>query len=187
MIQVYTGDGKGKTTAAFGQAMRAAGHGLKVRVIQFMKGSTYTGELSAAERLGMEVWQFGRTCPHAALIKNGFMTCQQCGQCFIGREEISELDRMKIRLGWDMARRSAGEDFIFMLVLDEIMAALHRELVEMPELLELMDHYPADRELVLTGRGAPAAVMQRAGLVTEMKLLRHPYTAGCAARRGIEY
>ncbi|HBQ85125.1 MAG TPA: cob(I)yrinic acid a,c-diamide adenosyltransferase, partial [Syntrophomonas sp.] len=104
MIQVYTGDGKGKTTAAFGLAMRAAGHGYRVRIIQFLKGSTYSGELVAAEKLGIEVFQFGRTCPHAAVIKSGFMKCQKCGQCLVGFNDINDWDRQKVGMAWKLAQ-----------------------------------------------------------------------------------
>ncbi len=187
MIQVYTGDGKGKTTAAFGLAMRAAGQGMKVRIIQFMKGSTYTGELSAAERLGIEVFQFGRTCPHAAVIRSGFMECQQCRQCWIGLEDATELDQRKIRMAWELALATAGSQEHQILVLDEIMGAMARKLVAEQELLDYMDSYPHDRELVLTGRNAPLQVIRRAGLVSEIKKVKHPYDEGIASRRGIEY
>lgn len=187
MIQVYTGDGKGKTTAAFGLAMRAAGHGMKVRVIQFMKGNTYTGELASAVRLGIEVFQFGRTCPHAAVIKSGLMSCQQCKQCFIGLGEATELDQMKARLAWDLAISSAGQADLDILILDEIMAALRHGLLDLAELLSFMERFPDGRELVLTGRRAPEEVLRRAGLVTEMTMRCHPYSDNCGARRGIEY
>lgn len=187
MIQVYTGDGKGKTTAAFGLAMRAAGHGFKVRIIQFMKGSTYTGELASAQLLGIEVFQFGRTCPHAAVIKSGLMECQRCRQCFIDPGEISDLDRWKTRLGWDLARASLNESSLKILVLDEIMAALRHQLLDQEDVLAFIDGFPEAMELVLTGRNAPETILSRAQLVTEMQARKHPYLEGYSSRRGIEF
>jgi cob(I)alamin adenosyltransferase len=155
MIQVYTGDGKGKTTAAFGLAMRAAGHGFRVRVIQFMKGNTYSGELLSAARLGIEVFQFGRTCPHAAVIKSGFMACQECGQCWIRLDDITDWDRSKVSMAWQLARDTAERGEHDILVLDEIMGAVNKGLIPLTELLDWLQGLPPGIELVLTGRHAP--------------------------------
>jgi cob(I)alamin adenosyltransferase len=187
VIQVYTGDGKGKTTAAFGLAMRAAGHGYRVRIIQFLKGSTYSGELIAAEKLGIEVFQFGRTCPHAAVIKSGFMKCQRCGQCWIGLKEISELDRLKIEMAWQLARDTTAGRKHDILVLDEIMGALNRNLIDLPELLAWLNSARDEMEIVLTGRNAPPELLETADLVSEIKKVKHTYDLNIMARRGIEY
>ncbi len=187
MIQVYTGDGKGKTTAALGLAMRAAGHGFKVRVIQFMKGNTYSGEIASAEKLGIEFYQFGRTCPHAAVIKSGFMQCIACGKCWIGLAEITELDRQKIEMAWQFAKDSVSQGEHDLLILDEIMSALNKGLVKLDQLLELLKQAPADIEIVLTGRDTPDEVVELADLVSEIKEIKHPFKQGVASRRGIEY
>lgn len=187
MIQIYTGDGKGKTTAAFGLAMRASGHGFKVRVIQFLKGSTYSGELSSAAKLGIEVFQFGRTCPHAAVIKSGFMTCLECGECWIGLKEITDLDIQKTQMAWDLARDTISQGQHDLLLLDEILNAVNKGLVPLSELMACLQTLPPDIEVVLTGRNAAPELIETADLVTEMRKIKHPYSENCKARRGIEY
>jgi cob(I)alamin adenosyltransferase len=187
LIQIYTGDGKGKTTAALGLAMRSVGHGFKVRIIQFLKGSTYSGELDSAARLGIEVFQFGRTCTHAAVIKTGFMTCQECGECWVGTENINEMDIKKVQMAWDLARETAAGEQYNLLILDEIFHAVNLNLVPREELIEWLRKVPAPIEIVMTGREAPAELIEMADLVTEMKMIKHPYTQGFRARRGIEY
>lgn len=187
MIQIYTGDGKGKTTAAFGLAMRAAGHGLKVRAIQFLKGSTYSGELASAASLGIEVFQFGRTCPHAAVIKTGFMTCLECGECWIGLKEINDLDIQKTQMAWDLARNTIAQSKHDLLILDEIILAVNIGLVPLAELIDCLQKLPADIEVILTGRNAAPELVETADLVTEMRKIKHPYSENCKARRGIEY
>ncbi|MEN6390964.1 MAG: cob(I)yrinic acid a,c-diamide adenosyltransferase [Syntrophomonas sp.] len=186
MIQIYTGDGKGKTTAALGLALRSAGHGFKVRIIQFMKGSTYSGELLSLSKLGVEVYQFGRTCPHAAVIKNGFMQCQKCNECWIGKKEINDLDRHKINLAWQLAKETLNKDYQ-LLILDEIMNAIKYNLVSLQDVLAFTRGLPEGMELVLTGRDAPRELIERAHLVSEMKKIKHPYDFGLDSRRGIEY
>ena len=187
MIQIYTGDGKGKTTAAFGLAMRAAGHGFKVRVIQFMKGSTYSGELTSAARLGVEVFQFGRTCPHAAVIKSGFMTCLECGECWVDQAEMNDLDIQKNQMAWDLARNTVSQKQHNLLILDEIINAVNIGLVPLAELIDLLHKLPDDIEVILTGRDAAPELVETADLVTEMRKIKHPYSENCKARRGIEY
>ncbi|MBP1762645.1 MAG: Cob(I)alamin adenosyltransferase, partial [Firmicutes bacterium] len=184
MIQIYTGDGKGKTTAALGLAMRSVGQGFKVRIIQFLKGSTYSGELDSAVRLGIEVFQFGRTCAHAAVIKTGFMTCQECGECWVGPENINELDIKKVQMAWDLARETAAGGQHDLLILDEIIHAVNLNLVSTKELIAWLREVPASIEIVMTGRDAPAELIESADLVTEMKMIKHPYTQGFKARRG---
>ncbi len=187
MIQIYTGAGKGKTTAALGLAMRSAGHGFKVRIIQFLKGSTYSGELDSAARLGIEVFQFGRTCAHAAVIKTGFMPCQECGECWVGPENINELDIKKIQMAWDLTRETAAGGQHDVLILDEIFHAVNLNLISKEQLIAWLRQAPASMEIVMTGRQAPAELMEIADLVTEMKMIKHPYSQGIKARRGIEY
>lgn len=186
MIQIYTGDGKGKTTAALGLALRCAGHGFKVRIIQFMKGSTYSGELLALAKLGVEIYQFGRTCPHAAVIKNGFMECQKCNQCWIGNKEINDLDRLKIKWAWQLTHDTLSQDYQ-LLILDEIMNAIKYQLISVQDVLAFTNELPQGMELVLTGRDAPRELIKRADLVSEIKNIKHPFEQGVDSRRGIEY
>ncbi len=187
MIQVYTGNGKGKTTAAIGLAVRAVGHDYRVRIIQFMKGSTYSGELNSALRLGIEVFQFGRTCPHAAVIKSGFMKCQSCGECWIGLKSITDLDRQKIQMGWKLAQDTVSEGIVDLLVLDEIMNTFGKGLLAVEEVVDWLKEVPDDIEVVLTGRNAPMEMIEHAHLVSEVKEIKHPFQLGIKSRRGIEY
>ncbi len=170
MLHVYTGDGKGKTTAALGLALRAVGHGLRVRVIQFIKAEPSagrgprTGELNSARALeGLEIMQSGA----------GFI-----------RGEPTELDKAKAAEAMGLVRESACK--FDLLVLDEVNVAVNKGLVEVGELLDLADR-AGKTELVFTGRGVDARLVERADYVTEMKKVKHPFDKGCAARRGVEY
>jgi len=186
LIQIYTGDGKGKSTAAMGLAIRSTGHGFKVRIIQFLKGSTYSGELFSLQKLGIEIYQFGRTCPHAAVIRSGFMDCQECDQCWIRMTDITELDQRKVEMAWQLTQDSIGAGFK-LLILDEIINAVNKGLVSEKELTSWLKQLPEDVEIVLTGRNAPQSLIKQADLVTEMKKIKHPFDKGIKSRRGIEY
>ncbi len=187
MLQIYTGNGKGKTTAALGLAMRACGHGMSVGIIQFMKGSTYSGELVSAVKLGIDIFQFGRTCPHAAVIKSGFMRCQKCGGCWIGLKSVTELDKEKIRMAWKLAEECVRDERYQLLILDEIMSACKYELLSVKEVEAWLKNIPDSIEIVLTGRNAPEEFIALADLVSEVRQIKHPYEKGIESRRGIEY
>ncbi len=169
LIQVYTGNGKGKTTAALGLALRASGHGFRVYIIQFMKGWPNYGELKAVEHLpSVKLRQFGRAE-------------------FVDRDNPDPAD---VRMAHDALRHAAevmarGECDI--LILDEINVALDFGLITLDEVLRLLDAKPPTMELVLTGRNAHPELIRRADLVTEMLDIKHPYAEGVAARKGIEY
>jgi cob(I)alamin adenosyltransferase len=169
-LQVYTGDGKGKTTAAFGLALRAAGHGLGVFVGQFMKGHPY-GELGAAAALGglIEVEQFGSR------------------DCLPWRDEPDPADRARAAAGLARCVEVMRSGRRAVVVLDEVTVAVHFRLLPLAALLAVVDRRPADVELVCTGRWAPPELVERADLVTEMREVKHPYAAcRLAARDGIE-
>ncbi len=166
---VYTGDGKGKTTASFGMALRAVGNGLKVLVIQFMKGPEMTGERRAARHLapGMEVRPMGRDGllhPGDIMERDGTLATEAI------EEAIGEMAGGR----WDM------------LILDELNTACALGLVPVERVLQLMDLKPDGLELVLTGRGAPKEMIEKADLVTEMREIKHYYAKGVKARKGIE-
>ncbi len=167
-VQVYTGDGKGKTTAAFGLALRAAGAGLKVRIIQFMKGQSYS-ELKAFERFPDEI----------EIIQTGGLKC-------IRKEEVTDKDRQQAHDGLEYARKTIQDNDVDILILDEILVAQWFELVAQEEILDLIDKRPEKMELILTGRRATDDIIERADLVTEMREIKHYYQIGVPARKGIE-
>jgi cob(I)alamin adenosyltransferase len=168
-VQVYTGNGKGKTTAALGLAFRAAGHGFKTYVAQFLKGQP-TGEIEAAARLAplIRIEQFGR---------EGFITVKDGP----GDEDVS---RAKAGLAKALEAMLSGEFKI--IVLDEINTAVHFKILSENDVLSFVDKRPTDVELILTGRYAPASFIARADLVTDMTAVKHYFDRGVKAREGIE-
>ena len=166
-VQVYTGDGKGKTTAALGLALRCAGAGERVFIAQFVKGMHYS-ELDALERFEdlITVRQYGR-------------------DCFITAEPTQE-DIDLARAGLAEARAEMLSGRYRLVILDEANIATHFKLFAVEELLAFIDDRPADVELVITGRRADERVIERADLVTEMRCVKHYYDEGVQARRGIE-
>ncbi|MCL2336107.1 MAG: cob(I)yrinic acid a,c-diamide adenosyltransferase [Firmicutes bacterium] len=171
LILVFTGNGKGKTTAALGMALRAWGQGMKVLMIQFIKGGWKYGELKAAEQLGP-----------------GF-EMRQMGEGFVKdvAGEGLETHLVTAQKALAEARRDVGGAGYDMIILDEINYAVHYELVELADVLELIRSKPPGLHLVLTGRNAAPEVMELADLVTEMKEIKYPYASGVKARKGIEY
>lgn len=169
LMQVYTGDGKGKTTCALGLAFRAVGQGLKVAMLQFMKGRE-TGESRAAARLAPELTLrfFGR--PGLVNLKSP-----------------AEDDLARVRQAWEAACQvlAAGEHDL--VILDEINLALAHGLIPLEEALTVLRQRPPWVEVVLTGRRAPQELLDLADLVTEMVPIKHYYQAGVRARRGIEW
>jgi cob(I)alamin adenosyltransferase len=169
MIQVYTGDGKGKTTAALGQALRALGHGFKVFMIQFMKGRTY-GELIACDNC----------LPDFTIVMSG-------RDDFVKKGAPEEIDVRMAREGFDLARKVISEGQHQMLILDEINIAVDYGLIPLQELLGFLDSCPQDVEVICTGRYAPAELIEKADLVSEIKEIKHHYNQGVKMRKGIEY
>lgn len=168
-VQVYTGNGKGKTTAALGLAFRAAGHGQRTFFGQFLKGQP-TGEIEAAKRLAplIRIEQFGR---------EGFITVKDGP----GDEDIS-----RAKAGLAKAREAMLSGEFGIIVLDEVNTAVHFTILPERDLLDFLDSRPSGVEVVLTGRYAPASVIERADLVTEMKEIKHYSDRGVKAREGIE-
>ena len=166
-VHVYTGNGKGKTTAAFGLALRAAGAGLRVYIAQFVKGMAYS-ELNAFARF------------------DDLVTIEQYGRdCFIRNEPTTE-DVAAAQDGLDQVRRVIASCAWDVVVLDEANIATLFGLFGVEDLLELIDTKPATLELVITGRHADPRVIERADLVTEMREVKHYYAKGVQARAGIE-
>jgi len=189
LIQVYTGNGKGKTTAALGLALRACGHRLTVVIIQFAKGVSYTGELFSLQRLYPEIriYQFGRDCRRSSAIRQGFLKCTGCGECMLRIGEITDEDRKLAEKGLDLAMEIAGRDDTDILILDEISLAVNFGLLTVDDVVQLIEGKGNHTEIVLTGRNMPPEILACADLITEMREVRHPYVQGTPARRGIEY
>lgn len=171
LIVVNTGNGKGKTTAALGMALRAWGQEMKVLMLQFIKGGWRYGDLKAAEKLapGFEI--------------------RQMGEGFIKGKDDNSLDehRHAARQALETARKEIASGSYDMIILDEVLYAVHYGLIELADVLELLDQKPEMLHLVLTGRNAPPQIIERADLVTEMREVKHPFTQGIAAQKGIEY
>jgi cob(I)alamin adenosyltransferase len=186
LIQIYTGNGKGKTTAALGLALRAIGHGWRVAFIQFLKGSGYTGELFSTARFG-DQWhyaQFGWGCPFSSLMRHGHRTCQKCGQCF---RENRDPKHEFASMAFAHAKELAASGTYDLLVMDEISHAIRHNLLPIPTVVEFLKTKPADLEIVMTGRQMAPEVLELADLVTEMHMAKHPFAIGVDSRLGIEY
>jgi cob(I)alamin adenosyltransferase len=169
LVHVYTGDGKGKTTAALGLAVRAAGHGMRTYVGQFLKERT-CGELESLQRLAPDV------------------TVEQLGtDRWVGVGGASLTQRQAAQLGLARVREVILSGEYDIVILDEVNLAVHFDILVEEEVLQLIECRPPGTELVLTGRQAPEVFIERADLVTEMRQVRHPYCRGINARPGIEY
>jgi cob(I)alamin adenosyltransferase len=167
LIQVYTGCGKGKTTAALGLAIRAAGSGLRVYIAQFAKGNNY-GELKALRKIkNIKIEQLGTTC----FIKK-----------FPSRQDIA-----LAKDGLDKIKKIIAKKIYDVVILDEINIALHLKLLTLEDVLDTLERAPKKTELVLTGRYAPAGILKLADLVSEIKEVKHYYNKGVKGRRGIEF
>jgi len=169
-VQVYTGNGKGKTTAALGLALRAAGHGMRTYIGQFLKGQP-TGEIEAVARLTplIVIEQFGR---------KGFIRVAE------GGPDDEDVERARRGLRKCLDAMLSGDFRI--VVLDEVNTAVYFKILAEPEILDVLAKKPAGVEVVLTGRYAPASFLERADLVTEMKDVKHYGDGGVKAREGIE-
>jgi cob(I)alamin adenosyltransferase len=167
LIQVYTGNGKGKTTAALGLALRSSGAGYKVYICQFCKGRLYS-ELAAVKKIkNIKVEQFGR-------------------RCFIKNAPTKEDTRLAQK-GLNKAREAILSRKFNLVILDEINIALKFKLVSVSEVIALLKGASSEQEIVLTGRYAPQQILKIADLVSEIKERRHYYRRGVKARRGIEF
>lgn len=169
LIQIYTGKGKGKTTAAIGLACRARGHNLKVCYIYFHKNSKKSGEQRMLKKLGIETFGFAKKHPCFYKNVNKSKVRQECLDALEFIKKIYQQNKYDI------------------LILDEIFISLRDGFLTEKELLEILNLKPKNLELVLTGRGATKRVIEKAALVSEIKKLKHPYDLGIQGRKGIEY
>lgn len=167
LVIVHTGDGKGKTTAALGLALRAIGHGMRVRMIQFVKAQE-SGEHLVADRLAPE------------------LRIDALGTGFVVGEWQPE-DIAAAREAWDAACEAIGSARWDIVILDEFTYLLNAGVVTLDELDKTLSQRPGHVTVIITGRDAPAALMLEADLVTDMMSIKHPFSRGIKAQRGIEY
>ncbi len=169
-LLIFTGDGKGKTTAALGMALRCVGHGMSVLIVQFVKSDSSTGEIAALGSLpGVEI--------------------MQCGLGFIPRSTGADLTmhREAARRGLSLAREALSSGRFPLVVLDEVCVAISARLLEIPALLEVLSDTAPGTCVAITGRGAPPQLLEMADTVTEMRCVKHGYRQGIPAQPGVEY
>jgi cob(I)alamin adenosyltransferase len=169
IIQVYTGNGKGKTTAAIGQAMRAIGHGWQVYLLQFMKGSKSYGEVKFAQQI-----------PLFTLVQSGLET-------FVNKENPSAEDLRLANQGWNLAKEVIFSNKYQLVILDEINVALDYKLVPLAEVIQTLQEKPSNLDVILTGRYVPQEIVDLADLVSEIHDIKHHYYQGVRGRLGIEF
>ncbi len=173
-IQIYTGDGKGKTTASLGLAMRALGRNWKVLIIMFTKGGNDYGELNSFRELSPKI------SDNLKIIQAGLDRI-----VYINNE--TEEDIKLIKQGWEYAKKAIQNDEYQLIILDEANIAIDLGILDVDEVLEVLKNKPEEMEIVLTGRNAHPKVIEIAHLVSEIKPIKHYWDTGIAARKGIEY
>jgi cob(I)alamin adenosyltransferase len=171
-VQVYTGNGKGKTTAAIGQGVRSAGNGLRVYMLQFLKTDP-TGELEIAKLIGdrFQIFRFES-------VRGFFWTLS---------DEEKEVLKGEVDKEYKFAMEVVENSRCDVFILDEIMGVLSNKLLTEEQVIELIDKKPSNMEMILTGRNVPDSIKERADLVTEMKEIKHYMHKGVYSREGIEY
>jgi len=169
VLLVNTGKGKGKSSSAFGMVMRCLGHGMKVGIVQFIKGAWETGEAKFLARFPDQV------------------TIKTLGEGFTWETQDRARDMAAAARAWEAARAMLADPAYRMVVLDEINIALRYELVDLAAVLEALAARPMTQHAVLTGRNAPEALIEAADLVTEMTLVKHPFRSGIKAQAGVEF
>ena len=173
-IQVYTGNGKGKTTASLGLAMRALGRGWKVLIVMFTKGGNDYGELIS----------FSQLCPG---LQDSVKIIQAGLDRIVYSSNISDEDKLQAQKGWEFAKKSILNDDYQLVILDEANIALDLGLIELNDMLTVLKNKPDDIEIVLTGRNAKQEIVDVAHLVSEIMPVKHYWDKGISARKGIEY
>lgn len=169
LVIVYTGAGKGKTTAALGMALRCIGHGLKVAVVQFIKGAIDTAEERALTSFGEQV------------------TFLRMGEGYTWETQDRERDSEMAHRAWAAASAFLSDPAYAMVILDELNIALHHDYLSLDAVLEVLGQRPPLQHVVITGRGAKPPLLERADLVSEMKMIKHPFRKGIKAQKGVEF
>ena len=169
LLIVHTGKGKGKSTAAFGLVMRCLGHGMRVGIVQFVKGAWETGERTLLSRFP------------------DLVTCRAMGEGFTWETQDRARDIAAARAAWDAAKAMIADPSYRLVLLDELNIVLRYDYLPLDEVIAVLKAKPRDLHVVVTGRNAPPALVDLADLVTEMTLVKHPFRAGVRAQRGIEF
>ncbi|HYD29953.1 MAG TPA: cob(I)yrinic acid a,c-diamide adenosyltransferase [Azospirillaceae bacterium] len=169
LIIVHTGPGKGKSTAAFGMVMRAIAHGMKVAVVQFVKGKWSTGERDVLEKFPDQIDMFVE------------------GEGFTWETQDRERDVAAARAGWERAKAAIADPQYKMVLLDELNIVLRYDYLPLDEVLEALRNKPEDKHVIITGRNAKPELIEVADLVTEMTMVKHPFRDGVKAQAGIEF
>ena len=169
LLIVHTGKGKGKSTAAFGMVLRCLGHGMRVGIVQFVKGVWTTGERIALERFGELV------------------TCRAMGEGFTWDTQDRARDIAATRKAWETAKAMIADRSYRLVLLDELNIVLRYDYLALDEVVATLNAKPRDLHIVVTGRNAPPELVEAADLVTEMTLVKHPFRSGVKAQIGIEF
>ena len=169
LVIVHTGLGKGKSTAAFGMVLRCIGHGMRVGVVQFVKGAWGTGERDVLARFP------------------DLVTCRAMGEGFTWDTQDRERDIAAARAAWDTAKDMIADPSYSMVLLDELNIVLRYDYLPLDEVLAALKAKPRDLHVVVTGRNAKPELIELADLVTEMALVKHPFRSGVKAQKGIEF
>jgi len=173
-IQVYTGNGKGKTTASLGLTMRALGRGWNVLIILFTKGGNDYGELFSFRNLSPKLQE------HLTIIQAGM-------DRIVYKDNVSETDKVEVSKGWEIAKEAAQSGKYQLIVLDEANIAIRLGLIDLEEMKEFLRNKPEELEIVLTGRYAHPEIVEMAHLVSEIQPVKHYWDIGVKARKGIEF
>jgi cob(I)alamin adenosyltransferase len=169
LLIVHTGAGKGKSTAAFGMVLRCIGHGMRVGIVQFVKGAWATGERDVLARFP------------------DLVTCRAMGEGFTWDTQDRARDIAAARAAWELARQMIADPGYRLVVLDELNIVLRYDYLPLDEVVAALKGKPRDLHVVVTGRNAPSPLIEAADLVTEMTLVKHPFRAGVKAQPGIEF
>jgi cob(I)alamin adenosyltransferase len=169
LLIVHTGAGKGKTTAAFGMVLRAIGHGMRVGIVQFVKGAWGTGERTLLARFP------------------DLVTCRAMGEGFTWDTQDRERDIAAARAAWAMAQAMIADPSYRLVLLDELNIVLRYDYLPVAEVVETLKRKPRDLHVIVTGRNAKPELLEIADLVTEMTLVKHPFRSGIKAQKGIEF
>lgn len=169
LVIVHTGAGKGKSTAAFGMVLRCLGHGMRVGIVQFVKGVWGTGEREALARFP------------------DLVTCRAMGEGFTWDTQDRARDIAAARAAWDVAKAMIADPAYRLVLLDELNIVLRYDYLPLPEVVEVLGSKPLNLHIIVTGRNAKPELIELADLVTEMTLVKHPFRAGVKAQPGIEF